>query len=75
MPGVVSFTLGHGHWAVGSTDVTIDGQVLRGDPKRAAGVHANAAIWVDPHLKNTSMIDPVGGSVSFYDTKVRLVKV
>jgi anaerobic selenocysteine-containing dehydrogenase len=75
MPGVVSFTLGHGHWAVGSTDVTIDGQVLRGDPKRAAGVHANAAIWVDPYLKNTSMIDPVGGSVSFYDTKVRLVKV
>jgi tetrathionate reductase subunit A len=75
MPGVVTFTLGHGHWAAGSTDVTIDGQLVRADPKRAAGVHANAAMWVDPYLKNTCMIDPVGGSVSFYDTRVRLIKV
>jgi len=55
--------------------VTIDGQLVRADPKRAAGVHANAAMWVDPYLKNTCMIDPVGGSVSFYDTRVRLIKV
>jgi len=24
--------------------------------------------------RNTSLFDPVGGSVSFYDTRVRLVK-
>jgi hypothetical protein len=31
-------------------------------------------MWIDPHLKNTCMLDPVGGSVSFYDTMVALVK-
>jgi tetrathionate reductase subunit A len=72
-PGVVTFTLGHGQWASGASDVTIDGQVVKGDPRRAAGFHANAAMWIDPHLKNTCFIDKVGGSVSFYDTKVKLV--
>ncbi|MDP2278582.1 MAG: molybdopterin-dependent oxidoreductase [Nitrospirota bacterium] len=75
MPGVITFTLGHGHWATGAVDVSIDGKVIKGDPRRATGVHANAAMWIDPHLKNTCMLDPVGGSVSFYDTKVKLVKV
>ena len=74
-PGVITFTLGHGHWATGASDVTIDGKVVKGDPRRATGIHANAAMWIDPHLKNTCMIDKVGGSVSFYDTMVKLVKV
>jgi anaerobic selenocysteine-containing dehydrogenase len=74
-PGVVTFTLGHGQWASGASDVVIDGVTVRGDPRRAAGVHANAAMWIDPHLKNTCFIDKVGGSVSFYDTKVRLAPV
>ncbi|MFZ5773886.1 MAG: molybdopterin-dependent oxidoreductase [Thermodesulfobacteriota bacterium] len=74
-PGIVTFTVGHAHWATGAVDQTVDGKVIKGDPRRAAGVHANAAMWVDPHLKNTCMIDKVGGSVSFYDTKVRLTKV
>jgi anaerobic selenocysteine-containing dehydrogenase len=74
-PGVITFTLGHGHWDSGAEDVTIDGKVIKADKRRAAGVHANAAMWIDPHLKNTCMIDKVGGSVSFYDTKVKLVKV
>ena len=56
-------------------DVTIDGQVIKADRRRTTGVHANAAMWVDPHLRNTCMIDKVGGSVSFYDTKVNLLKV
>jgi anaerobic selenocysteine-containing dehydrogenase len=73
-PGVVTFTIGHGQWASGATDVVIDGKVVKGDPKRATGFNANAAMWIDPHLKNTCMVDPVGGSVSFYDTKVNLVK-
>lgn len=74
-PGVVSFALGFGHWATGAADLVIDGQVVRGDPERAVGVHANAAMWVDPALANTCMLDPVGGSVSFYDTHVRLEPV
>jgi tetrathionate reductase subunit A len=74
-PGVTSFALGFGHWATGAADVTIDGTVIKSDPRRAAGIHANAAMWVDPALKNTCMVDPVGGSVSFYDTYVKLVRV
>lgn len=74
-PGVISFALGFGHWATGASDIIIDGTRIKGEPRRAAGLHANAAMWVDPVLKNTCMIDPVGGSVSFYDTYVKLVKV
>lgn len=74
-PGVISFALGFGHWATGASDMRIDGHLIKGEPRRAAGIHANAAMWVDPVLKNTCMLDPVGGSVSFYDTHVRLVPV
>ncbi|MEW6349703.1 MAG: molybdopterin-dependent oxidoreductase [Thermodesulfobacteriota bacterium] len=74
-PGIVSFVLGFGHWATGAADVIIDGIKIKGEARRATGIHANAAMWVDPALKNTCMIDPVGGSVSFYDTFVRLVPV
>ena len=73
-PGVISFALGFGHWATGSSDIVIDGEVIKGDARRASGIHANAAMWTDPVLKNTSLFDPVGGSVSFYDTRVRLVR-
>lgn len=75
-PGVVSFALGFGHWATGARDVVIDAEVVKGDPRREAGLHANAAMWTDPSLRDTTcLVDPVGGSVSFYDTKVRVVAV
>jgi len=74
-PGVISFALGFGHWATGAADVTLDGAIIKRDLRRAAGLHANAAMWIDPALKNTCMVDPVGGSVSFYDTYVKLVPV
>jgi anaerobic selenocysteine-containing dehydrogenase len=73
-PGVVAFSLGRGHWANGASDLVIDGGTVKGDPRRATGLHANAAMRLDDHMKNTCLIDPVGGSVSFYDTKVRLEK-
>ena len=72
-PGVVSFALGFGHWATGAADITIDGHVIKGEPRRAKGIHANAAMWTDPTIKNTCLFDPVGGSVSFYDTFINLV--
>lgn len=75
MPGIITFILGYGHWATGASDILIDGQLIRADSRRATGVHANAAMWIDPYLKNTCMLDPVGGSVSFYDTKVNLIQV
>lgn len=74
-PGVIAFALGFGHFAYGARDIAIDGQVIKGDLRRALGVHANAAMRVDPYLKNTTLVDPVGGSAVFYDTHVKLERV
>ena len=74
-PGIIAFPLGFGNWATGSSDLTVDGMRIKGDSRRAKGVHCNAAMRIDSYLKNTCLLDPVGGSVSFYDSKVRLVKV
>jgi tetrathionate reductase subunit A len=71
-PGVVAFSLGHGHWAYGAGDVEVDGRVIAADPRRGRGIHANAAMRLDPHLGNTCLSDLAGGSAVFYDTSVRL---
>ncbi len=74
-PGVVCFSLGMGHWAYGSSDVEIDGEVIKGDERRAKGLHANAVMRTDTVNPNTCLSDVVGGSAVFYDTKIKLVKV
>ncbi|MFN8523914.1 MAG: molybdopterin-dependent oxidoreductase [Chloroflexota bacterium] len=74
-PGVTAFSLGHGHWAYGASDTVIDGQTIPADARRATGFHGNAAMRVDPVLKNTTLVDTFGGSVVFYDTRVKLLKV
>ena len=73
--GTISFCLGFGHWATGASDIILNGETIKGDARRAKGIHANAAMVIDPYLKNTCLQDIVGGSVSFYDSKVNLVKV
>ena len=74
-PGVIGFSLGFGHWAYGGVGFSVDDITVEGDARRIKGVHANAAMRIDPYLKNTSLIDPVGGSAVFYDTLVKLIKV
>jgi anaerobic selenocysteine-containing dehydrogenase len=74
-PGVIAFSLGHGHWAYGSGEVVIDGRRIRADERRGRGIHANAAMRIDPVLADTCLSDPVGGSAVFYDTKVKLIRV
>ena len=74
-PGVIGFSLGFGHWSYGIADFVVDGNTIEGDSRRMKGVHANAAMRIDPYLGNTSLIDPVGGSAVFYDTLVKLVPV
>jgi anaerobic selenocysteine-containing dehydrogenase len=74
-PGVTAFSLGHGHWAYGAEGMVIDGVSVPGDPRRATGIHANAAMRLDPVLKNTGLVDLTGGSAVFYQTQVKLVKV
>ncbi|GBE31375.1 hypothetical protein BMS3Bbin05_00275 [bacterium BMS3Bbin05] len=74
-PGVVAISWHFGHWGYGSSDTMIDGKTIKGDKRRATGLCPNAAMRVDPVLKNVCMTDPIGGSSSFYDTRVKLVKV
>lgn len=73
-PGTITFPLGFGHWAYGSNDFVVDGQVIHHDERRGKGVHANAAMRVDPVLRNTPLSDPVGASVAFYDSMMKVVK-
>jgi len=72
---VVAFALGFGHWANGAGDMVIDGVSVPGDPRRATGINGNAAMRIDPLLKNTCLVDTVGGSAVFYQTPVKLIKV
>lgn len=74
-PGVVAFSLGYGHWATGAAEIIVDGVLVRGDPRRARGVHANAAMRIDPVTGNTCLTDYPGGSAVFYDTRVKLIRV
>lgn len=73
-PGVVAFALGYGHFAYGGVEVLVDGKRIKGDPRRTRGFHANVAMRVDPYLGNTTLLDPVGGSAVFYDSRVKVVK-
>ena len=73
-PGVVAVSWHFGHWGYGASDAEIDGKTVMGDKRRATGLCPNAAMKVDPVVKNVCMSDPIGGSASFYDTRVKLVK-
>jgi len=47
------------------------------DPSRGAGLSPNPIMRLDQFkgkVLNTSLQDKVGGSVSFYDSRVKLVK-
>ncbi|MFQ5593209.1 MAG: molybdopterin-dependent oxidoreductase [Anaerolineae bacterium] len=74
-PGTVAVSWSYGHWAYGSNDVEVDSQVVKGDAARANGIVPNPAMRVDPALGDVCLTDPIGGSASFYDTRVRVEKV
>ncbi len=74
-PGVILVSFHFGHWAYGARDVLVDGQTIKGDPRRGVGVCSNPVLLLDEGTKTTCLTDPIGGSASFYDTKVKLVKV
>ncbi len=74
-PGVVAVSWHYGHWAYGATNIVVDGKVIPGDPRRATGLCPNAAMRVDDATKDMCLTDPIGASASFYDTRVKLVKV
>ncbi len=74
-PGVVAASWSYGHWAYGSNDIVVDGQTIKGDPRRSSGVVPNPAFRLDPVVGDVCLTDPIGGSASFYDTMVKLEKI
>ena len=42
--------------------MTVAVEVIMGEDRRKKRIHTNAAVWTDPTVKNTCMLDPVGGS-------------
>jgi len=73
-PGTIAVSWHFGHWAYGSADVEVDGEVIRGEARRRTGLCTNVLLMSDPHLGDVCMTDPIGGSASFYDTRVRVMK-
>ena len=73
-PGTIAASWHFGHWAYGASDVLVDNQVVKGDARRATGICPNAVMLEDPTLKNACLSDPIGGSASFYDTWINVVK-
>ena len=74
-PGVIAVSWHYGHWAYGSNDVISDGELIKGEKERSSGLCPNSVMCVDPVLKNTGLEDVIGGSASYYDSKVSLIKL
>jgi tetrathionate reductase subunit A len=77
-PGVIAVSHHFGHWELASKAYAVDGVPQPADPGRGAGLTVNPIMRLDQfkgRLLNTSIQDKVGGSVSFYDSRVKLVKV
>ncbi len=74
-PGTVQVSFSYGHWAYGARDVQVDGLKVPGDARRATGLCTNPLLALDGGTKTTCLTDPIGGSASFYDTKVKVIKV
>ncbi|MFQ5894681.1 MAG: molybdopterin dinucleotide binding domain-containing protein, partial [Nitrospinota bacterium] len=73
-PGVLAVSWHYGHWAYGAEDIVVDGRLVKGDPRRGKGLCANAVMLLDGYTRTACLTDPIGGSASFFDTRVRVVK-
>ncbi|MBI2528411.1 MAG: molybdopterin-dependent oxidoreductase [Candidatus Rokubacteria bacterium] len=76
-PGVIAVSHHFGHWELGSRPCVVDGVAHPADPSRGTGLTVNPIMRLDQfkdRVLNTSIQDKVGGSVSFSDTRVKLVK-
>ncbi len=74
-PGVIAVSHHFGHWEMSSRPVRVNGKPLPYDAARAAGLNANLVMRADPALPNVTLQDVVGGSSSFYDTRVQVERL
>lgn len=73
-PGVVAIAHSFGHWEMSSKPREINGVTSDHDATRAVGIAANPIMRADPVKPNVTLQDKVGGSASFYDTRVQVEK-
>jgi tetrathionate reductase subunit A len=74
-PGVVAVSHHFGHWEMSSRAHRVNGTNTAYDASRGTGINANVVMRADPVFPNVTLQDRVGGSASFYDTRVEVVKV
>jgi anaerobic selenocysteine-containing dehydrogenase len=74
-PGVVAVSHHFGHWEMSSRAHQVNGVNIPYDASRSAGINATQIMRADPVFPNVTLQDRIGGSASFYDTRVEVVKV
>ncbi|RMD62831.1 MAG: hypothetical protein D6826_06410, partial [Alphaproteobacteria bacterium] len=75
MPGTITFSVGYGHWGYGATQLEIGGKTVKGDQVRRAGISLNPIMRRDPAVWQMPLMDPIGGSAAFFQTRARLEPV
>jgi anaerobic selenocysteine-containing dehydrogenase len=74
-PGSVAISWSFGHWAYGARDMTVNGQVVKGEAARTKGLVPNPAMGVDGYLKDVCLTDPIAGDAAYSGTRIKLVKI
>jgi anaerobic selenocysteine-containing dehydrogenase len=74
-PGVIAIAHSFGHWQMSSKSYKVNGVDSSTEPTRANGIAANPIMRADPQMPNVTLQDKIGGSSSFYDTRVQVAKV
>lgn len=73
LPDVITFSVGYGHWGYGATAMDIGGKKIKADKIRSAGIHLNPIMRRDPDVWQMTLMDTVGGSVTFFETRAKLI--
>lgn len=73
-PDIANFEIGYGHKGYGATQININGKEIEANALRGAGVNLNPIMKNDPNIKNMPLMDFIGGSCSFYNTKADIKK-
>ena len=74
-PGVIAVSHHFGHWDMSARPSKVNGQDSSHDPSRGTGLNSNLVMRADPALPNVTLQDKIGGSASFYDTRVQVEHV
>jgi anaerobic selenocysteine-containing dehydrogenase len=74
-PGVIAVAHSFGHWEMSSRSHKLNGVNSDFDSTRGAGIASCPIMRTDPIKNNVALQDKVGGSVSFFGTRVQVTKI